>query len=197
MHLPLDDHGIDDVAAVVDGHEAADLDLARPSVEVHHADVAPERVGEVRRIVVGDRLEARLHARGVIRVRGQRDLLDRLRSARRALHGKLPRLQTRSSSAASRRCAAIFRALSRTFFAATAAAAPATGVERLAVRPEAVGGGVRVPLLHLDVGGRDPQLLGEDLSVRGLVSLPLGDKNGVRGHGACAHAPARAVRTHL
>jgi hypothetical protein len=43
-----------------------------------------------------------------------------------------PGSQTRSSAATSRRWAAIFRALSRTFRAATAAAAPATGVERLA-----------------------------------------------------------------
>ena len=50
-----------------------------------------------------------------------------------------PGSQTRSSSAASSRCAAIFRALSRIFRAATAAAAPATGVERLAYVPSPYG----------------------------------------------------------
>ena len=44
----------------------------------------------------------------------------------------LPGSHSRSSSAASSRCAAILRALSRILRAAMAAAAPATGVDRLA-----------------------------------------------------------------
>ncbi len=47
----------------------------------------------------------------------------------------LPVSQTRSSSAHSRRCAAIFFAFSRIFRAAIAPAAPAVGVERLAYVP--------------------------------------------------------------
>src|SRR5207247_5273517 len=47
VDLPLDDHRVDDVAAVGDGDEPTDLHLARPLVDDHAADLAPERVGEV------------------------------------------------------------------------------------------------------------------------------------------------------
>src|ERR1700741_3552264 len=50
MNLAFDNHGIDDVAAVVHGHEAANLDLTCTLVDIHHADVGPERESEIRRI---------------------------------------------------------------------------------------------------------------------------------------------------
>jgi len=50
-----------------------------------------------------------------------------------------PGSQTRSSSAHSRRCAAIFFAFSRIFRAASAPAAPAVGVDRLAYVPSPYG----------------------------------------------------------
>ncbi len=40
VDLAVDDHRVDDVAAVVDRHEAADVDLAGPLVDVDDADVA-------------------------------------------------------------------------------------------------------------------------------------------------------------
>ena len=61
VDLAVDDHRVDDVAAVVDRDEAADLDLAGALVDVDDADVAAERERQVRRVVVVDRLEARLH----------------------------------------------------------------------------------------------------------------------------------------
>src|SRR5205085_4087694 len=47
VDLPVDDHGIDDVAAVVHGDEPTDLHHARAAVDVDYADVAAEGEGEV------------------------------------------------------------------------------------------------------------------------------------------------------
>ena len=65
------------------------------------------------------------------------------------------------------------RALSWILRAAIAVAAPATGVERDGVRAEAVGRGVRVAVLDLDVGDREAELLGDDLGEGRLVALAL------------------------
>jgi hypothetical protein len=43
LDLTLDDHRVDDVAAVVDRDEPADLDLAGAVVDVDHAEVDAER----------------------------------------------------------------------------------------------------------------------------------------------------------
>src|SRR6185369_6840951 len=90
--LALYDHRVDDVAAIVDRDEPAHLDLARARVDVDDADVATERVGEVRRIVVADRLEAGFHPLRMIRVRGKGDVLDGLRLPGCALDRELARL---------------------------------------------------------------------------------------------------------
>jgi hypothetical protein len=42
LDLPLDHQRVDDVAAVVDRHEAPDVDLAGTAVDVDDADVAAE-----------------------------------------------------------------------------------------------------------------------------------------------------------
>jgi hypothetical protein len=89
VDLAVDDHRVDDVAAVVDRDEATDVDLARALVDVDHADVAAERERQVRRVVVVDRLEARLHPGRMVRVGRERDLLDRLEAIGRALDAEL------------------------------------------------------------------------------------------------------------
>ena len=63
VDLAVHDHRVDDVAAVVDRHEPAHVDLSGALVDVDDRDVAAEREGQVGRIVVVDRLEARLHPR--------------------------------------------------------------------------------------------------------------------------------------
>ena len=62
VDLALDDHRVDARAAIVERVEAPHLGLAGVDVDVDHADIGAEREGEVRRIVVIDRLEPRLHA---------------------------------------------------------------------------------------------------------------------------------------
>src|SRR5277367_6797492 len=78
MNLAVNDHRIYDVAAVVDCYETADLDLARPFVDVDHADVRAERKGEIGRIVIVHCFETGFHALGHICVSCEGYVLDRL-----------------------------------------------------------------------------------------------------------------------
>jgi hypothetical protein len=135
VDLPVDDHRVDDVAAVVDGHEAADLDLARALVDVDDADVRAEREREVRRVVVVDRLEAGLHPLRMVGVGGERDLLDRLEPIRRALDREPAVGPFEVVLVGLEQMRGELAALSRIFRDATAVAAPATGVERDAYVP--------------------------------------------------------------
>src|SRR3954452_24722378 len=92
VDLPVDDHRVDDVAAVVHRDEAADVDPPRPLVDVDDTDVRPERERQVGRVVIVDRLKPGLHSLGMVRVGRERDLLDRLEPVRRALDAELARL---------------------------------------------------------------------------------------------------------
>ena len=173
VHLTLDDHGVDDVAAVVDRHEAAHLDLAGALVDVHHADVAAERVGEIRRIVVADRLEPGLHPLRMIGVGREGDLLDRLGPVGRALHRELARLPhqvlRRGLEQVRGDLAGLVLDLARGH--GGGGAGHRGGAARVGAEP--IGRGIGVALLDLDVLGRDAELLGQDLSVGGLVPLAL------------------------
>ncbi len=64
VDLAFDDHRVDPRAAVVDGDEPADLDLAGTGVEIDDTDVGPEWIGQVRRVVHAGRVEMTLHAIG-------------------------------------------------------------------------------------------------------------------------------------
>ena len=62
VHLALNDHRVDAGTAVVDGDEAADLDLGRARINVDYTDVGAEGVGEVLGVVADRCLEATLDA---------------------------------------------------------------------------------------------------------------------------------------
>ncbi len=81
VHLPLDDHRIDDVAEIVAGGELRDHHYARVRIDLHLADMRARREREVRRIVERGLVQAGLELveRIVVRnVRRQRDLAERL-----------------------------------------------------------------------------------------------------------------------
>jgi hypothetical protein len=63
MDLPFDDHRTDARAAIIERVEAADLGDAAVDVDIDDADLGTERVGHVRRAIIADRFEPRLHAR--------------------------------------------------------------------------------------------------------------------------------------
>src|SRR5438128_12314059 len=173
VDLALHDHRVDDVAAVVDRDEPADLHFAGARVDVDHADVAAERIGEVRWIVVADRLEPGLHALRMIRVRGEGDVLDGLRLPRRALDRELPGLPHQIVVGHLQQIRGDLPRLV-THLARRDRRGGAGDRGRAArVGTEAVGRRVGVAFLDLDVLRRDPELLGQDLRVGGLVALAL------------------------
>ena len=173
MDLPVDDHRVDDVPAVVHGHEAAHLHHPRATVDVDDGDVAPEREGEVRRVIVRGRLETCLHALRVVGVGGERDVLDRLRPLGRALHRELARLPDQVVLGALEQVRGnllrLLADLPRRY--RRGCARSGRGPARVGAKP--VRRGVCIALFHLDVRRGDAQLLGDDLGVGRLVPLPL------------------------
>jgi len=74
MDLPFDDHRVDARAAIVKRVEAADLGDTAVDVDMDDADISAERIGHVRRVIITDRLEPRLHPRRDIVVGGESEL---------------------------------------------------------------------------------------------------------------------------
>src|SRR5438034_735877 len=161
-------------ALAIDGDEAADLHLARALVDVDDADIAAERERQVRRVVIVDRLEARLHAGWMVGVGREGDLLDRLLAVRRAFDVELA---GRPLEVLLGRLEEMRRELPRL----VADLAGGNGGRRSRHRcrsrrvgAEPIGRGVGVAVLDLDVGDGEPELLGDDLGEGGLVTLALG-----------------------
>ena len=177
VHLPLDDHRVDARAAVVDRDEAPDLHLAGARVDVDDADVGPEGVGQVRRVVDHGRVEVALDALGQLEgaVREHRDLLDRPALPRVALDVPAADGPTRGPPG---------RVLERRRRDDLGLLAHPLGDDRRGGaghrrRARAVGAQaerrvVGVAVDDLDVLGRDAELVGDDLGERRLVALPLG-----------------------
>src|SRR3989449_1842729 len=173
VNLALDDHGVDDVAAIVDGDEAPDLHFTGALVDVHDGDVAAERIGQVRRIVIAHGLEPGFHPLRVVRIRGERDVLDGLERVGRALDRELAGLPHQILG---RGLEQMRRDLPRLVL--DLARGHCGGGASHRSRPaglgaEAIGRGVSVALFDLDVFRGNAELLGQDLSVRRLVALAL------------------------
>src|SRR5215475_12739334 len=92
VNLSFYDHRVDDIAAIIDGDESAYLDLSCSLIDVDDADVAAERISEIRRIVIRDRFQSRLHSLRMIGVRGERNFLNRLCAIGRAFDEEFARL---------------------------------------------------------------------------------------------------------
>src|SRR6185503_6899440 len=84
--LTLDDHRVDPDPAVVDRDHLEHVPHAGLRVYLDLGDVAAERPGHVRRVVVGDALQAGLHAVGHVAVRGDRTVLNGHTTVGRAAH---------------------------------------------------------------------------------------------------------------
>ena len=93
VDLSFDDGRVDADPAVIDRHHLADGDLTGPRVDVDDHDIDAEREGHVRRVVVGDTLEACLHPLGDVGVGGEGDVLDGLDLVGRPLHPEAAALE--------------------------------------------------------------------------------------------------------
>src|SRR6266700_4335757 len=173
VDLALHDHRVDAHATVVDRDHLADLPLAGAPVDVHDHAVGAERVGHVRRVVVGDPLKARLHAFGQVGVGGEGDVLDGLGTIRRAtdreaalgvldvLLGDLQQVRGDLGG--------LVAELAGDHGGGRAADGGGAG----GVGAKPIGGVVSVTLDHGDVLGLDAELPGDDLREGGLVALAL------------------------
>src|SRR5215813_3570052 len=173
VNLPFDDHRVDDVPAVVDGHESAHLDLSRSFVDVDYADVAAERIGEVRRVVIRDRFEAGFHSLRVIGVGGERDILNRLCAIGRAFDEELARLPLEvvfvGFEQVSGDLLRLVFDLAGRYGARRARCRSATA----GVGAEPIWRGVGVAFFNRHVIDRDPEFFGDDLRIGRFVSLAL------------------------
>src|SRR5262249_41873414 len=124
-------------------------------------------------MVGGWRLGGGLVRLWVVRVWRERDLLDGLRFAGRALDRELARLPHQIVLGGFEEIGRDLPCLVANF--SRSDRRRGTGDRRRAARvgAEAVWRGVGVALLDLDILRGDPELLGEDLRVRGLVALAL------------------------
>src|SRR6185503_14150366 len=173
VDLALDDHRVDDVATVVDRNEAAHLYLASAFVDVDDGDVAAKGEGEIRRIVVVRGLETRFHSLRMIGVRGEGDLLNRLRSIGRAADVELSRLPFQILFACLEQVRGNLAGLLADLACGHRARRTGGGRRATGVRPEPVRRCVGVAFFDLHVRGGNAELLRDDLRVRRLVSLPL------------------------
>src|SRR5258708_26303975 len=92
MYLPLDYHRIDDRAAVVHGHEAADMHLSRTTVDIENTDAAAKGVRQVGTSVVVHCLQSWLQVRRTVGIGGKCQFLDGLALVRRPFHKETSRL---------------------------------------------------------------------------------------------------------
>src|SRR5205823_13988944 len=73
-------------------HEAAYVYLPCPPVDINNTDIATERVCQIRRIIVVDRLQTWLQVWWAVRVGRKRQFLNGLALARRSFHIESSRL---------------------------------------------------------------------------------------------------------
>src|SRR5262249_41683650 len=173
VDLTVDDHRVDDVAAVVHRDEAPHLDLARAAVDVHHADIAAEGEGEVGRIVVVRRLQPCLHTLRMIGISGESALLDGLRLLRSALDVELARLPLEVALAYFQQVRGELFRLVADLARGKRARRAGSGGRAAGVSPKAIRRRIRVAFLHLHVRGGNTELLGDNLRIGGLVALAL------------------------
>ena len=173
MDLALDDHRIDADAAIIDRDHAADFHLPRATVDVDDHQVGTERIRHFGRVVVSDTLESGLHPVRKVGVGGEGDLLDGLRFRWRPSHEE-PALVELDVGLGG------LEQMSSDLLGLVAELAADHGGGRATDRGAAAGVGaqpvrriVGIALLNLNIGRRDAQLAGNDLSERSLVTLAL------------------------
>ena len=175
MDLAFDDQRVDLCATVIDRNEAADFNLGGTRVNVDDADVCTEGIGQVVGVVTDLSVEAALDALWQVAstVRSHRNVLDRHRLRRIALHGEgtlLPFEVGHGYFEHSRG-----NDLSFVDDLAGDQRSCSTGHRRRTgtVGSESEWGVVGVAMNNVDVLWRNASLLGDDLGEGRLVALTL------------------------
>ena len=149
VDLAFDNHRIDDIAAIVHRHEAPDLDLPGSLVEIDHANVTAEGVGQIRWIVIRHGFETGFHPLGVIGVSRKSDFLDRLGLGRIASHEELTRLPLEIRFVGLEEVGGDFLGLVQNLPGGHGGRGSCRGRAAARIGAEPVRSRVRIPFLHL------------------------------------------------
>src|SRR5262249_13561397 len=165
VNLTLDNHRIDNVSAVVDGHKASYLDLARTFVNVDYTDVAPKRIGEIWWIVVVDCFESGFHPGWMIRIGRQRDLLNRLRAIGRTFDEEFSHFPFEVILVSLEQIGSNFPGLVFDLSASHGTGSSRDGRAATRIGSQSIWRGVRVTFLYQHVVDGKTKLLSDDLRV--------------------------------
>ena len=142
-------------------------------VDVHHADIGAERIGHVRRIVIADGFEARLHARGDLVVGGPGDLAHRPERPRIALDAEPVDVPFEIALVHFELVSGNHLRLGFHLARGHRDRGARDGGRARAIGAETVGRCIGVAFLDHDVVGGDADLGRDDLGPGGLVALAL------------------------
>ena len=78
MNLAFDDHRVDPCPAIIKRIDLPDFGCTRIDINFHDADVGPERIGHVWRVIIADCLKTRLDTRHCLVIGREGDFLHRL-----------------------------------------------------------------------------------------------------------------------
>src|SRR5258708_361948 len=176
VDLSSHDHRVDDVAAVVDGDVPLEVHRARLRVNFDDGDVRAERPDKVAWVVVGDGLQAVLHALGKSRAeRCECDLTHRLALVGAALDVELALVENdiffgRLEEMGRELFRLVDDLLARLVHGHTTDREGAAAVRAIA-KSRAFG---RVPVPQLDHVVGDSECVGDDLREGRVVTLPVG-----------------------
>src|SRR5215467_328917 len=173
VDLAFDNHRVDDIAAIVHGNEAPNLHLPGSLVNIDHANIAAEGIGQVRWIVIRDGFETGLHPLGMIGISRKSDLLDRLGLRRIASHEELARLPIEIYFIRLQQVGGDLFRLVENFPRCYSGRGPCRGRAAACIGSEPVRSRIRIPFFYCDMVHWDAQFLCENLRVGGLVTLPL------------------------
>src|SRR5579884_489852 len=173
MNLPLDDHWIDDRAAVVHSHEAADMHLPRSTVDIDDADVAAEWIRQVGRVVIIHGLQSRLKIGRTIGVGSKREFLNRLALVGRSLDEETPRLPLEVIFADLQQVGGNLLRLFAHFTSRQGSRGTGDGRAAAGIGTKSIRSCIRVAMLDIDIVRRHTKFGGDDLREGRFVPLAL------------------------
>src|SRR5215472_10642570 len=161
MNLSFDDHWVDDVAAIIDCDEPAHLYFAGSFIYVHDTDVTAERISQIRRIVVVNRLEPGFDSGWMICVSRERDLLDRLCAIGRPFDEEFARLPFEIVFASFKQISGNLSSLVPDLSRRDGTCGAGHRSAAAGVSSQSVGGSVSIAFLDQDITNREAEFLGD------------------------------------
>ena len=175
VDLTLDDHRVDDLAEVVDGGPIDDLDHPGIGIDLHLADVATGRKGEILRIVERPLIQAGFHLveREVVRHHGRGDDFAERLALVGSRYGEVAVLELDIGDRGLEQVGRDLLALFDGFVAGHGNRRPSDRQRARAIGPVSPLDPGRIAMNDIDGVERYAQPVGDDLGERGFVSLAV------------------------